>query len=61
MELQIDIANALGFDTVEQMELHQIWLNEQKKHGELARQAVQDSLTTGVIDLRTVFPSLKTA
>lgn len=46
-------AKALGFNSIEQMEKHQVWLAEQAGHTERVRAAVQHSKATGEpIDIR---------
>lgn len=48
-------AEALGFASVEEMDQHAAYLDEQKRVDEKVRQAVEESNTTGIIDLTNIY------
>jgi hypothetical protein len=54
---QLEVAEALGFDSVASMKTHQVWLAQMQAHRERCRQAVKESETTGVIDCAPSFYS----
>lgn len=51
---QLEIAEALGFSTVEQMEDHQVWLDSQAVHRAKVKSLVENSKESNIIDLRTL-------
>lgn len=49
-----ECAEALGFSSVEEMDNHQLWLDEQKTLDEKIKERVINSVG-GVIDIRDLF------
>lgn len=49
-----EMAEALGFSSVIEMQSHQVWLNEQAAHRVKIKKLIEASKDSNVIDLRTL-------
>lgn len=50
----LEMAQALGFSSVVEMEDHQVWLNEQAGHRAEVKVLIEKSKDSNVIDLRNL-------
>lgn len=50
----LEMAQALGFSSVAEMEDHQVWLDEQADHRVKVKELIEKSKDSNVIDLRSL-------
>jgi hypothetical protein len=54
MNEKMEQALALGFESIEECDEHQRWLDSQRVVGDAIRKAVEESRITGIVDLRGI-------